>query len=200
LYFLEESGLLSDAVSGLRRDGYSRRNAEEAVEAEPLKYVSATDIVEYMTDEYGLLMTDPENGMRYYGDFEVDLLLKIRYGMIISGFSRANDYTFVKDLDMDTVTSILEWGLDGVWYSVSTERVYEYPGYASHILGQTGPIYAENWEYYKAQGYNMNATVGISGCELAFEEYLRGSDGVKIVVEDADGNVAQTARDATRQG
>ena len=189
LYFLEESGLWSDAVSRLRGDGYSRQDAEDAVEDEPLKYISANDVVEYLTDEYGLLMKDPESGLRYYGDFEVDLLLKIRYGMIISGFSRANDYSLVKNLDMDTVTSILEWGLDGVWYSVSAERVYEYPGYASHILGQTGPIYAENWEYYKAQGYNMNATVGISGCELAFEEYLRGSDGVKIVVEDVDGNV-----------
>ena len=189
VYFIEESPLRAEAISKLRREGYSRAAATEEFDKDPLKYVSANDVVDYMTDEYGLLLTDGESGERYYSDYEVHLLLMIRYGMVISGFSRANDFTFIKDVPLDTVTSVLELGFDGVWYSTSAERVYEYPGYASHILGQTGPIYAEDWEYYKAQGYNMNATVGISGCELAFEEYLRGSDGVKVIVEDKQGNV-----------
>lgn len=189
VYFIEESPLRADGISKLRKEGYSRAAATEEFDADPLKYVSADSIVDYMIEEYGLLLTDGDGDTRYYSDPEVDLLLKIRYGMVISGFSRANDFTFLKDVPLDTITSVLEMGFDGVWYSTSAQRVYEYPGYASHILGQTGPIYAENWEYYKAQGYNMNATVGISGCELAFEEYLRGSDGVKVIVEDRQGNV-----------
>jgi penicillin-binding protein 2 len=35
----------------------------------------------------------------------------------------------------------------------------------------------------------MNAIVGKSGCEAAFEAYLHGQDGVKVIVEDADGNI-----------
>ncbi|MBE6693526.1 MAG: hypothetical protein E7589_02020 [Ruminococcaceae bacterium] len=189
VYFIEESGLRADAVAKLRKSGYSRDEAAKEFDRDPLKYVSADGLVGYMTEEYGLLLSDGDSGTRYFSDYEVELLLMIRYSMVISGFSRANDYTFIKNVPLDTITSVLEWGLDGVWYSVSATRVYEYPGYASHILGQTGPIYAEDWEYYKAQGYNMNATVGISGCELAFEEYLRGSDGIKVIVEDKNGNV-----------
>lgn len=189
VYFIKETPLRAEAISALRKQGNSRAEATEKFDENPLEYVSADDIVEYMTEEYALLLTYGESDTRHYNDFEVDLLLKIRYDMVISGFSRANDFAFLKDVPLDTITSVLELGFDGVWYSTSAERVYEYPGYASHILGQTGPIYAENWEYYKAQGYNMNATVGISGCELAFEEYLRGSDGVKVIVEDKQGNV-----------
>ena len=35
----------------------------------------------------------------------------------------------------------------------------------------------------------MDDMVGLSGCEMAFEEYLRGEDGVRIVVEDRNGNI-----------
>lgn len=189
IYYFTESGLRSSVISRLRSNGMSRTEAAKAFDAAPLKYISADELVGFMVKEYGLLSTDSTSSERYYTDAAIDKLLLVRYGMVVTGFSRANDYTLVSSVDKDVLISVLEWGIDGVSYTVSSERVYEYPGYASHILGQTGPIYAEDWEYYNALGYNMNATVGISGCELAFEEYLRGSDGVKIVVEDKDGNI-----------
>ena len=80
----------------------------------------------------------------------------------------------------------------GADFEIEIERKYAYPGYASHILGRTGAILAENWEYYEALGYNMNDTVGIDGCEAAFEEYLRGVDGVRVVVEDKNGNIIRS--------
>jgi penicillin-binding protein 2 len=90
---------------------------------------------------------------------------------------------------METITCEKELGISGIGFATDVERVYCYPGIASHILGQTGPIYAEEWESYKEKGYSMNAIVGKSGCEAAFEEYLRGQDGVKVIVEDKEGNV-----------
>ena len=33
---------------------------------------------------------------------------------------------------------------------------------------------------YKDKGYSMDAYVGQSGFEAAFEEYLHGTDGVKL--------------------
>ena len=105
------------------------------------------------------------------------------------GFSRANDYVLAKDVSMETVTHEKELGIAGIGFSTNASRVYCFPGYASHILGQTGPIYAEEWSYYKELGYAMNARVGKSGCEAAFEAYLHGQDGVKVVVEDADGRI-----------
>jgi penicillin-binding protein 2 len=43
----------------------------------------------------------------------------------------------------------------------------------------------------------MTAKVGISGCELAFEEYLHGVDGEMKIIEDADGNIV--SREATKE-
>ena len=68
-------------------------------------------------------------------------------------------------------------------------RSYEFPGYASHILGQLGRIYEEDWEEYKARGYSMDAMVGISGCEAVFEDYLRGQDGIMVYEYDRDGTL-----------
>ena len=62
-----------------------------------------------------------------------------------------------------------------------------YPGYASHILGQTGKI-QDNVDYYTERGYSLDAVVGLSGVEAAFEEYLRGQDGTLTITEDAYGN------------
>ena len=58
-----------------------------------------------------------------------------------------------------------------------------------HIIGEVGPIYAEEYATLKEKGYSMNDQVGKSGVELAMEDYLRGTDGTRILTFDEDGNV-----------
>ncbi len=183
------------AANGLRRDAVLRikeergMNAAEAnayYDAHPIESVSADTLAYYFMDTYGL-DAENEDGTPKYTDGEIDCLLRVLWGMEASGFSRVNDYIMAKGISMDTVTHELELGLAGIGYATTATRVYEYPGYASHILGQTGPIYAEEWEEYKELGYDMNAIVGKSGCEAAFESYLHGQDGVKVIVEDKNG-------------
>lgn len=182
-------GLRSLTIQRIRADrGVTLTRAEELFDADPLAYISAEDILSHFVERYDLVATDTA-GVRYFSDAEVDRLLRIYWGMEAAGFSRANDYTVASDVSMSTIVSAREAGILGVSSSTTTRREYVYPGYASHILGQTGPIYEEDWEYYKELGYSMNAIVGISGCEAAFEEYLHGQDGVRVVVEDRDGNI-----------
>lgn len=149
------------------------------------------EIMEYYVETYGLLDYD-NAGNRLFDDDEIDRLIRLRYDMDANNFRSSGEYTLAKEIGIATMTYVKELSLSGVTFAVNVERVYEFPGYASHILGTVGPIYSEEWDYYNEQGYQMNALVGKSGVEAAFEEYLRGSDGKMKITEDADGNVIQT--------
>ncbi len=187
LTVVKTNGLRREAVLTIKDEmGMNASEANDYYDAHPIESISAERLARYFTRSYGLTAKD-EDGNRLYSDADIDRLFRILWGMEATGFSRVNDYIMASGISMDTVTHELELGLAGIGFSTATTRVYNYPGYASHILGQTGPIYAEEWEYYKELGYDMNAIVGKSGCEAAFEEYLRGQDGIRVIVEDENG-------------
>ncbi len=152
---------------------------------------SVKDIINYYTDTYSLLATGSD-GKRLYDDDQIDDLIRLRYDMNARRFGVANDYSFAENVGLPLMTYVKELNLGGIAFTVNVERVYNFPGYASHILGTVGPIYSEEWDYYNEQGYQMNAIVGKTGCEYAFEEYLHGSDGKLLIEEDAAGNVIRT--------
>ena len=152
----------------------------------PDKFPTESEIVEWYLERYKMVSDTEE---KLFSDKEIDILLRMRYDMEVSDFSIYNRYTVLCDLSTSEIAHIEEKAIPGTELEKITNREYLYPGYASHILGQLGSIPAENWDEYKAQGYDMNDRVGLSGCELAFESYLRGEDGVRVVVEDKDGNI-----------
>ena len=189
LEVVETNGLRREAILRIKSD--QRMNTSQAIdyyESDPTGCITAERLTDYFVEEYDLDARN-EDGSPRYGNADIDRLIRVLWGMEAVGFSRANDYVLAKNVSMDTVTHEKELGIAGIGFSTNASRVYCFPGYASHILGQTGPIYAEEWSYYKELGYAMNARVGKSGCEAAFEEYLHGQDGVKVVVEDADGRI-----------
>ena len=191
LEVVEANGLRREAILRIKSEEYmNTAQATAYYEASPSECISAERLVEYFVEEYELNATD-DNGDRLYSNADIDRLIRVLWGMEAVGFSRANDYVMAEDVSMETITHEKELGIAGIGFSTDVTRVYRYPGVASHILGQTGPIYAEEWDYYKELGYSMNATVGKSGCEAAFEEYLHGQDGIKVIVEDTDGNIVR---------
>lgn len=153
--------------------------------------ISADKLVKYYVETYSLLATGPD-GNRLFSNEEVNRLIHLRYDMDALRFGASNDYTLAQNVSFELMTHVKEQGIKGSTFQVNVERVYNYPGYASHILGTVGPIYAEEWSYYNDQGYQMNAIVGKTGCELAFESYLHGSDGEMEITEDASGNIIGT--------
>lgn len=155
------------------------------------KDATVKEIVDYYVETYSLLATGAD-GKRLYDDDEIDRLIRLRYDMNAVRFGAASDYAIAEDVSLSLMTYVKELNLGGIAFSVNAERVYNYPGYASHILGTVGPIYSEEWDYYNEQGYQMNAIVGKTGCEYAFEEHLHGSDGLMEIEEDAAGNVIST--------
>ena len=151
---------------------------------------TATELRDYYTDKYDLLQIDNQ-GNRRFSDAEIDKLIRIYYDMDAVRFYSSGEYVLCQDVDMSLMTYIKEQNIKAVNFTVTVEREYCYPGYASHILGLVGPIYSEEWDYYNDLGYQMNAIVGKSGCEAAFEGYLHGTDGKMRIKEDKNGNVTE---------
>ncbi len=114
-------------------------------------------------------------------------------GVLYELYLRAKDitwssYVFAEDVDITFISVVKERGLPGVQFEAATVRQYN-TTYAAHILGRVGSIYSEEWATYQALGYSMDATVGKDGLEKAFEEYLCGTAGTRILETNTEGKV-----------
>ena len=145
---------------------------------------SAEELAEHYITKYKL---DEE----LYSDGEIRDLMRLWYEMERIDFGQYQSYTLAENVSIELVTYIQEKGLEGVTFKTVSERVYQYPGIASHILGRLGKITAENAEYYNELGYPMDGYVGVSGCEAAFESILHGQDGKMVIKYDDEGNIVE---------
>ena len=166
---------------------YGRRLKKMLLElTEEEELPPAPEAVGILRNRYGFIDED-ENPV--YSEEDEKVLFRIRADMELRNFSPSEPYTMFKDVGLEFITLFGEDGLRGVETRKVVNRVYGYPGVASHLIGRTGRIQAEKAEYYKELGYPVDAVVGLTGAEAAFEEYLRGIDGEKTVIEDEFGNV-----------
>ena len=139
-----------------------------------------------LMNRYGLLDAD---GRLVYSPTQTRKLLTCRLDVELSNFSRVEPYDLGSDIPFDFLTHVEESCPRGIRIHTEVRRHYNYPGYASHILGLVAAIPDSNVEYYTERGYALDAVVGISGAEYSFEEYLRGVDGVLTITEDNYGNI-----------
>lgn len=142
--------------------------------------------VKKFSQRFGLL--DAEGEPLYDGETMTTLFVT-RCALELNRHTSADPFLLAENVSPELITYVEEQNLRGADFVEKISRHYHYPGYASHILGMVGKIDAANVEYYTDRGYPMDATVGISGAEQAFEEYLRGQDGLMTIVEDIDGNM-----------
>lgn len=147
-----------------------------------------SDAYDALLLRYGIIDSE---GEALYSAEDGALLFALRLDMELNNFSAAEPYTILTDISVELISQILEGSTRGVRVSSEAERVYHFPGVASHILGRVGRITAENAEYYEELGYSLDAIVGVDGAEKAFEEYLHGVDGELTIVEDGYGNVLE---------
>ena len=166
--------------------GYGGVDKTEEERKQLAEDITAEELREYLLRRYRL--TD-ENGNSLYSAEETEELLRRRYDLDYIRFSPNNQYVFAERVSMEFITYCAESGQRGITTEKHWERVYNYPGYASHILGNMGSITDSTYDHYMSLGYSLNETVGVSGAEKAFEPYLRGIDGELTVVEDEFGNI-----------
>ena len=126
----------------------------------------------------------------------------VRYQMLLNGFGVSNSYTFAEDVSDVLVAKVKENSatFKGVDVEVVPYRHIVDGTLAAHIIGTVGKINAEEYAELKEKGYGMNDMVGKSGIEYSMEEYLRGTDGEKVVTVDPDGNVSETVTKEPVQG
>ena len=128
-------------------------------------------------------------------DEEARLVLGIRYELTLRTCTNLANYVFISDADDADLSQILELNVPGLKVEASTVREY-YTTHAAHILGYVGAMDAEQWEYYKTLGnYSMDAEIGQTGFEAAFEEYLHGTDGVRVDKMTIDGTIIESYYD-----
>jgi len=130
-----------------------------------------------------------KDGKHLYNPSDAKFLFECRMDMDMCDFSHDAPYTFAKDVNIKFITLAKESTARGFAVYCGYERVYHYPGYASHILGRVGKIPSDTLDYYTAMGYPFDAVVGVSGVEYSFENYLHGLDGEMKITEDSFGNV-----------
>lgn len=117
---------------------------------------------------------------------EARLIVGVRYEL----HSR-DSYTFAEDVSTEVLSLITDGRYEGVTIRTASARVYN-TALAAHILGTIGPIWQEEWSSsedtgyvgYADKGYSMNDLVGKDGVEKAFESYLRGTDGRRLITTD----------------
>lgn len=115
-------------------------------------------------------------------------VISVRYELelrSVEGVGLEN-YTLATDVSAEDLAAVMELSIPGVIVESSTVRVYN-TKYAAHLLGSIGSIEAGDWPEYRDKGYAMNAKVGKEGIELAFEEYLHGTSGMKYTTVSSTG-------------
>ena len=160
------------------------------------QYATADDVMEKLVEEYDL------------ADFSLywqRVLSGIHYEMQLQAFSNVNNFVMAENVSEATVATIKEnsLSLPGVEIVETSTRSYEQGTVLPHVLGRVGKITAEKWKVtdengqvtypLKEKGYNMNDIIGISGLESAYEDELRGKDGVETITRNSDGVIVNTA-------
>ncbi len=82
--------------------------------------------------------------------------------------------------------------IPGILINDAQGRVYTLGEEAGHLIGYVQAINAEELEKYADKGYSSTSLIGKSGLEASYEDRLRGTNGVRIYIEDAEGNEIKT--------
>ena len=145
--------------------------------------ITATSMVKLLRDTYRI----PEE----WSDYDARRVIGVRYELELRHYEYSiPTYVLSYDVSPEALAIIIELGVPGLNVETTTVREY-HTDYAAHILGTVGKMTAEEYEVYEEKGYSMDANVGKSGFELAFEEELHGTDGTKRTVISPQGDILE---------
>lgn len=110
------------------------------------------------------------------------------------GFSTYTPQIFMSQLTKQEVASLREtsYKFSGAGIRKRTLRGYSYP-YAAHILGSVGEVSQSDIDrdaYYQAGDY-----AGRDGLERTYEQRLRGTKGVEVIMRDSRGRIQGSYHD-----
>ncbi len=172
-FSVSRSGMLVRYLTG-------KKWIEEGMTAEEMREgVSPQGVFDRMCVEFDV---DPELSAT-----QQRALVGLRYSLATAKLDGDGTFLLARGVDVALISLLKDGGYGGIRVGTSTVREYQTDA-AAHLLGHVGKI--QNWDDYKdKEGYRWNDLVGIDGVEAAFESYLRGTDGTRVVTSNEDGKV-----------
>ena len=117
-------------------------------------------------------------------------IMAVRYEITRNGYSNTKSVIIARDISNTSAVQIREQNAKLSGMNVVTEPIVSYTSgsLASHVLGYVGAISAEEYETRK-DTYRNDDIIGKDGIQKVFEEYLKGTDGIKQVDMTVDGAI-----------
>lgn len=138
------------------------------------------------------LMTEMRSELDIPEDYtlgQARMVLGVQYELSVRKLDNYAAYVLAQDIDTPFISLLSDGNYAGAKVTLSSVREYE-TTYAAHILGYVGKIGIEDdYPSLKEKGYDYDDLIGKDGAELAFEDYLKGKDGRRMVATNDEGKV-----------
>ena len=163
------------------------------------KPLTANKLIELMREDFGI----PED----WSSEDARLVAGVLYELALRSLKENTvnvQYVFAEDISVEMISILTDGQFDGVVISNKSERQYN-TDFAAHILGRVGDIATkeeraalnEPYNAAKEAGgdvsglhyYQWDDKVGKDGVEKAFENYLCGLDGKRLITTDREGKI-----------
>ena len=143
--------------------------------------ITPSRLMDVMREELGI----PEA----YTQAQARKVLGVQYELSIRKLDNYDAYVLAEDIDTAFISLLSDANCSGAKVTLSSVREYETSN-AAHILGYVGKIGIEDdYPSLKEKGYDYDDLIGKDGAELAFEDYLKGKDGRRMVATNDEGKV-----------
>ena len=114
--------------------------------------------------------------------------------------SRFQPIPITKEADPELALRIVERSDQYPGISATPVSIRNYPGSAgvngAHLLGYVGPLTDRDLSGANGRSYFRSETIGKAGLEIQYDEYLRGTPGIKTVIVDRKEAVTNTTQNS----
>jgi penicillin-binding protein 2 len=164
--------------------------------ADLLERLTAADLTADLLTDSGItpakLMDEMRKELDIPEDYtltQVRMVLGVQYELSFRKLVDYEAYVLAEDIDTPFISVLSDGNYAGAKVTLSSVREYETSN-AAHILGYVGKIGIEDdFPSLKEKGYDYDDWIGKDGAELAFEEYLKGKDGYRVVSTNSEGKI-----------
>ena len=161
--------------------------------------LTAPHLLELMRADFGV----PTDFSRQEARLVLGVLYELRLRKLTANAVTV-PYVFAEDLSVELISILNDGAFEGVVIGSKAVRQYN-TDYAAHILGRVGKFesreerdsFNAEWNAAREAGedttglpyYRLDDQVGKDGVELAFEQYLRGRDGTRLITTNQEGKI-----------
>ena len=188
-YLLAHPEILGDALPEFSAETTDTEKKEALLEALTVEHFTTSLLLSAgLTSESILdMMRRSCNIDETWSDADARKVVGIQYELKLRAMGANNNlYVLAEPIGTEFISVLADGNYAGAKVSSSYIRQYETP-YAAHILGTVSRYQADDREALAGKGYDGDDWIGRSGVEAAFEDYLRGTDGRRVVSSNADG-------------